>query len=138
MTHPRQQIRERVSAMLDVIPGLAGRVVPTRTRPTDAAELPVALIYTLSETSELITAAGDKRHTLALVIELRISASGALDDAADALCQSVEAVMATDSRLGGLAFMSTLSSTVFTLDGEGETRQFLATLTYTVIYDTAA
>lgn len=133
--HQRQIIRTQVAELLGTVPLLAGRTFTTRTRPTDAKELPVALVYTLSETSELATMAGDLRRTLSLVVELRLAGA---DDELDDLCALVEAVMSPGFNLGGTAFLSTLAGTVIGLGGEGETAYLVATLTYTVLYDTAA
>lgn len=138
MTHKRQTIRDAVVAIIGTVPTLTGRVVSTRTRPTDVKELPCAIVYTLSETSAPFSVSGTLQRTLSVAVELRISASDAIDAALDALCQSVEQAIAADPRLGRRAINTALTSTVIGLDGEGEVKQALATLTYTVIYTTDA
>jgi hypothetical protein len=115
---------------------LAGRVASTRTRPTDVSELPCAIVYTISETSDVFSVSGTLVRTLTAAVELRISAADAIDAALDMLCESVEQAIAASRRLGGKAINCVLTSTVVGLDGEGETRQALATLTYTVTYTT--
>lgn len=136
MTHKRQRIREAVVGMLETAPGWEGRVFATRARPTEAAELPVVLVYTTAEQSELATMGYDLSRTLTLVLELRSSAVGALDAALDNMAEAAEAIMASDPRFGGLATFSFLRETVIGIDGEGDARQSLASLTYEIRYET--
>lgn len=138
MTHKRQSIREAIAAQLQATPTLLGRVVKTRSRPTMPDELPLAIVYTLSESSDQATIAGDLTRTLSVMIEVRASSVGAMDDTLDALCAVVEQSMAADQTFGRLARNSFLSGTSIGLDGEGDSRQAVATLTYTVLYDTDA
>ncbi len=136
MTHKRQLIREAIRLRLEDIPELAGRCHSTRSRPTEARELPVAIIYTLSENAEQISVGRTLMRTLSAVIEIRASAAGAIDNALDDLSQVVERTMALDPTFGRKALNSALASTTVGLDGEGETRQAIATLTYNVRYQT--
>lgn len=136
MTHKRQRIREAVVAILEAIPEWQGRVFPNRTRPTEAAELPVALVYSLNEDTDVVTMGGTLQRSLTLSIEIRASASGAIDNVLDDLAQKAEKAIAADPRLGRRAIHSRLSGTTLGLDGEGESRQAVLTLTYIIQYQT--
>jgi hypothetical protein len=136
MTHKRQRIREAVVAALSAVPGWEGRVHANRARPTEQTELPVALVYSLSEDSEAISTSNTLMRRLSLVIELRTTVLLALDNALDDFAEAAEKAMAIDPRLGRKAINSTLVSTTIGLDGEGESRQAVATLTYTIQYQT--
>lgn len=136
MTHKRQAIRTAIVAALGTMPALTGRTFATRARPTEASELPVALVYTLNEESDLANAGYDLTRNLNAVVEVRAAAAANLDDALDALCADVETAINTDPRLGGLATLAFLTGTSIGLDGEGDGRQAVATLTYRVRYET--
>jgi hypothetical protein len=136
MTHKRQRIREAVVATLNTVPGWSNRVFATRARPTEQKELPVVLVYTTAEQSELATINLDLSRTLTLVLELRAKAVGALDDVLDEMSEKAEAAMSLDPRFGGLVTVGFLRETAIGLDGEGDARQSLATLTYEIRYET--
>lgn len=134
--HKRQRVRDHLVTVFSAVPALAGRVFANRSRPTEAKELPVVLVYTLTEASEVATIAYDLTRRLSVAVEIRTSYSSNLDNALDGLSAQVELVVASDPRLGGLADASALAGTTIGLDGEGESRQAIATLTFEVIYQT--
>lgn len=134
MTHKRKRIRDAIVDVLNATTGFSGRVFANRARPTETAELPVVLVYTVNEDSELATTGYGLDRTLSVALELRGQASVNLDDALDDLCELAEAAINGDPTLGGLALVAHLVSTVVGVDGEGESRQALATLTYQVRY----
>jgi hypothetical protein len=136
MAHKRQAIREAIVAILNGVPALTGKVFANRARPTEINELPVALVYTVAEESDLANIGVGLSRTLTVAIELRAKAVGALDDVLDGLCELVEASMSAEPTLGQLAFLSFLRSTAIGIDGEGEARQALATLNYELRYET--
>ncbi|HEY8359365.1 MAG TPA: hypothetical protein VIL30_18090 [Ramlibacter sp.] len=136
MTHKRQRIREAVVAVLSGIPDWQGRVFANRARPTEQKELPVTLVYSLAEESEAATIGRTLMRRLTIAIELRTSVLLALDDALDDFAEKAEQAMAADPRLGKRAIDSTLVSTTLGLDGEGDSRQAIATLTYSIKYQT--
>lgn len=138
MTHKRDKIREAIVAVLADIHGWGGRVKANRARPTEVAELPVRLVYTLSEDASLGSLGRTVVRHLSVAIELRVGMSDKLDAALDVDAQKVEAALAAKPKLGGLAMGLSLRSTVIGLDGEGDSRQALATLTYDVQYQTDA
>jgi len=136
VTHKRQKIRHAMRGILAAHPDLTGRVFTTRARPVEQAELPVVILYGLEESAERITYQGALQRSLVVAVEIRISSAGFLDDALDNLCALVEALFAMNRNIGGLALDSVLSATSIGLDGEGEARQAIATLRYTVKYST--
>lgn len=138
MTHKRQVLRETIVSILDAIPGWGGRVFANRTRPTEATELPVVLVYTVNEDATMANVGGTLRRRLSVAIELRVSASSSLDNALDDLAQKAEVAMAADSKLKRKALYSALTGSTMGLDGEGDSRQALMTLTYDVQYQTDA
>lgn len=136
MTHKRKRIRDAVVSMLEAIPGWNGRVFANRARPTEAAELPVVLVYSLTEDSNEISTGGTLLRDLTIAVELRAAVTLSLDDTLDGMAGNVEVAMAADRRLGKRAVTSRLTGTTIGLDGEGESRQAVATLTYVVQYQT--
>lgn len=128
MTHRRQSIRKAIAA------AIGG--VTTRTRPTQDSELPARIVYTLKETSGLANLRRALERPASVAIELRVKATGDLDDALDAQCEAVEAAMEIDPTFGRLAINSFLASTTIGLDGEGDSAQGVATLEYQVTYRT--
>jgi len=101
MTHKRQRVREAVIATLTSIPDWSGRVFANRARPTEQAELPVALVYTVAEESELANIAFGLSRTLTLNLELRVSAVSSLDTVLDGYCEAAEAAMRPTQPLAG-------------------------------------
>lgn len=136
MTHKRKRIRDAVVSMLEAIPGWNGRVFSNRARPTEAAELPTFLVYSLTEDANEISTGGTLLRDLTIAVELRAAVTLSLDDTLDGMAEKVEVAMAADRRLGKRAVTSRLTGTTIGLDGEGESRQAVATLTYVVQYQT--
>lgn len=138
MTHKRQRIREAIVTALAAAPVFSGRVFASRARPTETAELPVALVYTVTEESDIANMAFGLSRTLTVNIELRVSAVSSLDNMLDGYCEAAEAAMNADPTFGRLVFVSFLRGTTIGIDGEGEARQAVATLNYEFRYETDA
>lgn len=138
MTHPRTEIRRATVALLDGVPALRGRVKATRIDRAQTDDLPLVSVYALNEASSHANVARDKRRDLSLAIEIRVAGSADLDDRLDDLASLVEEAFDVDPRLGNVALDSALTATAIGLDGEGESRQAIATLTYAVTYFTTA
>lgn len=134
MTHRRQQIREAIAEALGAHATLTGRVFATRVHPTPDADLPVVLVYMLAESSELENLNRNLRRDADAQIEIRVAATDGMDDALDDLCEIVEAVMEATPQFGGLVVNSWLTGTQIGIDGEGDFRQGVGTLTYRVQY----
>lgn len=136
MTHKRQEIRDAIVGKLSAISNWSGRVFANRTRPTEPHELPVFLVYTTTEEASVATVGRRLLRRLTVAIELRVGLASNLDDELDAYAKQAELAMAADPKLGSIVIDSHLTSTTIGLDGEGDSRQALATLTYVVQYQT--
>lgn len=135
--HKRQIIRDAIVALIKQrVPAFDGKVHPNRARPTEVAELPVALVYSLSEVARAFTIDGYQHRDLTVVVEIRVRLGVGSDDLVDDLCLAVERAIAIDPRLGGVVTLVDLASTQIGLDGDGETRQMIASLSYTIQYET--
>lgn len=136
--HKRAAIRKAVVAALTGAPELSGRVSSSRVRRTQDTELPVALVYSLAEPAQEMDLARSLSRKLSIVVELRVKATDALDDAIDDLAVVVEETMSVDPKFGMLALDSYLESTQIGLNGETEYKHGVALLTYAVTYRTLA
>jgi len=138
MAHIRKQIREAFAVALKRDATLVKRkVYSTRVFPLDGDKLPCIAVYTMSESSELMTI-GVKtlRREASVVVEIYIRITGTFDDDADAIAAQVEASIAQDTTLGGIAKDSILSSTEIEFSGTAEAPIGVARLTYSVMYVT--
>jgi hypothetical protein len=136
MTHKRQLIREAIAAEVDTVLSLTGRVFMTRTRRTAQSEMPVALIYTNEENSQQDVNDPRLLRDLSVFLELHIAKVEGIDETLDGLCEPVEAVIAANPRLGGLALNTVLARTRMGYDGEGDEKHGVAILTFEVMYRT--
>ena len=114
----------------------ASRVYPLHT-------LPAVGIYTITEnnTDELNGSPGiQKRYSrrLDVVVECYTEAVDDVDNVLDSLAVDVEAAMAGDITLGGLAVDTELTSTNITISGEGDTPLASGRLFYRVWYRTTS
>jgi len=133
MTNKRTSIRKAIVAAIDGTSELAGRVTSSRVRRVQREEMPCAAVYALKEPAEML-ALGKQRRVVAIVVEVRATATDDLDDALDALCEVVEAAIFADPKHGGLAVGTQLATTEIGLDGEGDERQGVAQITFDVTY----
>lgn len=101
MSHARQQIRDAVIVAVTGLATTEGRVFAGRIYPLQAAELPGLCVYTLEETSELVTRTTIMRE-LQVVVEAYIKASDNYEDAVDTVAAEVEAAIAGDAALNAL------------------------------------
>jgi len=138
MSHIREQIRKSFAASLaSDVTRVSGKVYPTRVFPLDGDKLPCIAVYTMSESSELMTmGAKTLRREASVVVEIYIRITGTFDDDADAIAAQVEASIAQDTTLGGIAKDSILSSTEIEFSGSAEAPIGVARLTYSVMYVT--
>lgn len=139
MTHPRQTIREALTAVLKTaLPELARRIHWHRAIPLAKGRLPALLVYTRGERIDEAYAAdpGARRRILTLGIEIVASGDAALD-AVDALCARIEAALEAQETLGDLVEGLRIVSTEVEQDGDSDTPVLAARLTVEVIYWTA-
>lgn len=139
MSHVRQQIREAVKGLLTGLTTTGDNVEVSRIWPETDANLPGLKIYTQNENSERMTMGSNPRidRECELVIEARVKQPAALDGQLDKIAAEVEARMAGDSKLGGLAKGSWLASTEIEF-AEGDTAIGTLKLNYAVRYHTLA
>ena len=111
--HIRQQIREKFGTTLNGLTTTGSNVFESRVYPLENASLPALIIYTKSETSEPIVI-GTQRlmsRELSVVVEGYAKATSNFDDTIDTISKEVEAAIAADRTLDGLAKDTYLEST---------------------------
>lgn len=137
MAHVREQIRNQIATILASLAG--GRVYTSRVYPLEV--LPAIGIYAGSESSQQDPTIGIPVYNreVDVVIEIATEALSDVDAAVDELAADVEALMAADLTLSGLAADAPLISTSVSLDGgDSEIPIAFARLTYRVWYRTTA
>ena len=136
MKRSRQKIREAVAA------NLAGIATVYTSRIYPKLTLPVISVYGNNEQSEgeATEAVGPQRYSRRLTLEIEITAEATegADDAVDDLSAQVEAAMAADRWLGGLAEETGLAATRMSFANAGDTQVATAPLSYLVWYRTHA
>jgi hypothetical protein len=137
MAHKRKQIRDRLKTILTGLTPTGTNVFASRVYPFKAAELPGLIIYTDDEASE----PGAMGRGLDRIVDAKIvgyvkPASGAVDDALDAIAEDVEAAIEDDPTLNGLANFSILESSTMEFDAESDNPVGVITLNYQIHYRT--
>lgn len=137
--HLRTQVRNAVSTIVTGLPTTADRVYVGRTRPLPTNHDASLLIYTPSETSRRGVAGRPPilERSVMLVIEGRVSMAGLPDDTLDQIAAEVEAAMASDPSLGGLAYNMQFQATEVDTKTEGDRHLGGIRLAYLVTYRTA-
>jgi hypothetical protein len=139
MTHPRNEIRNAVTALLMGSTSAGVRVFPTRKTDHLASELPVISIYTRDEDSELNgNAPRELERSTRLLIECMVQEDENVDDAMDDFAEEVEDIMDADYTLGGLCFESQLVSTDMDSVKDSGRAVGILELTYQIEYRTDA
>ena len=139
MAHVRKQIRDRIASVLSSGVGLVStRVYASRVYPLTEAKLPALTVYSGVETSSLINMSSkDMFRTMTVNVDAYVRATNTFDDDIDAICVQIEAAMAGDFTVNGLAKDAILTSTEIDFSGDTEQPIGVARLTYTVRYVTA-
>lgn len=139
MAHVRKQIRDRIASVLSSGVSLTKRrVYSSRIYPLTEANLPAITVYSGVETSSLINmSAKDMFRTMTINVDAYVRATNTFDDDIDAICVQIEAAMAGDFTVNGLAKDAILTSTEIDFSGDTEQPIGVARLTYTVRYVTA-
>lgn len=134
--HVRQQIRERLGTVLTGLTTTGSNVFESRVYPLETASLPSLLIYTKSETSEPIVIGSNRllERTLSVAVECYVKATSNFDDSVDTICKEVEAAIAADTTINGLAKDAFLESTEIEFNAEGEKPVGYATLSFNINY----
>jgi hypothetical protein len=140
MAHVRQQIRERIATEVTGLSTTGSKVFQSRVYPLQASNLSGLLIYTTAESSEPIDMGGTSRlmnRTLSVIIEAYVKAVSNYDDTVDTICSEVEVALG-GSTVNGLVKDIYLESTEINYQGEGDQPLAIATMTWNVLYETAA
>ena len=125
MSHVRQQIRDRFATILTGLSGTGNNVYKMRRYALDDAKLPAIAIYTMQESSSLITIGA---RTLRRVVNV---------DTIDGYCVNVEEAVGNDFSLNGLAKSCVLTSSEIDVNIEGEKALGTARLVFAVEYVTS-
>lgn len=139
MAHVRQQIRDRIATVLSGITGFSTSVYKMRRYALDDAKLPAIAVYTVDESSNLITLG---LRTIRRVVNVGVEivakgASSSIADTIDGYCVSVEEAIANDFTINGLAKSCILTSSTIDVNVEGEKAVGTARLVFAVEYITA-
>jgi hypothetical protein len=136
VSHVRQQIRERVRDDLAALASLPDRVFLSRSYPTAEAQLPCALIYAQAEEVEFLDVAGRQARQLSLIVEIVARQGDSADTVVDQVCAEVEAAIAADYTLGGVAKGANLAGAEFGR-AAGSAPVHWARLRFVVVYHTS-
>jgi hypothetical protein len=134
--HVRQQIREKIGTTLTGLTTTGSNVFESRVYPLENANLPALIIYTKEESSEPIVI-GTQRlmsRELSVVVEGYAKATSNFDDTIDTISKEVEAAIAADRTLDGLAKDTYLESTEIEFNSEGEKPLGYVSLTFLTNY----
>lgn len=150
MTHLRSQIFEAIKAILAAIPEFSGegKVARTRIAPIRQEALPaITLSWADADERAEVRAISDAESArgyrlgyrrdlpVSIILHLR---SDTPDEEFDRIASLIEAAMAADETLGGLAIEALLTSTRFFVNTETGLPLGAARLVYTVSYKTLA
>lgn len=140
MPHLRIQIRRRVSDRLKATVDVGGRVFTERPTPIFKGEMPVVLVYYVSETIVNVNLAQDTYdRRLTMNVDLLHKVREGIDDFLDKLAWQVEQAMLQDETLGGLDGVDNtklMSSVPLDPDADGEQIAGLTRLTFEIDYHT--
>lgn len=137
-THARQQIRDRVAAIIASHPAILAPVYASRVHTFAQEALPVLLVYTTEEGSERLSMGGAMHRDLTLLVIGAQAVTGGLDSDLDTLALQVETALSADTSLGIGVKETVLERTAIEMTGEGDYRVGTITLEFTVVYHTAA
>ena len=134
--HIRQQIREKFGTTLTGLTTTGSNVYESRVYPLENGSLPALIIYTKSETSEPIVIRTQRlmSRELSVVVEGYAKATSNFDDTIDTISKEVEAAIAADRTLDGLAKDTYLESTEIEFNSEGEKPLGYVSLTFLTNY----
>ena len=134
--HIRQQIREKFGTLLTGLTTTSSNVYQSRVYPLENANLPALIIYTKEETSEPVVIGTDRvmSRELSVVVEGYTKATSNFDDTIDTISKEVEAAIAADRTLNGLAKDTYLESTEIEFNSEGEKPLGYVSLTFLTNY----
>lgn len=134
MSHIRQQIRESAIALLSGNTDAQTYVYSSLFYPIDEDDLPVIVLRTDQESSDLLNIAGPLTRELSLVITAYVTAEEQdLQNSLDTIAAQIESLIGNQS-FSGLAKWVTLSSTDIQRVPDASKPTGSVALTFTVIY----
>lgn len=139
MSHVRQQIRDRIATLVTSLPSTGNNVYKMRRYALDDSKLPAILVYTMDESSSLITI-GNRTVQRIINVSVEILCTGTsttIQDTIDGLCVNVEEAIGNDYQLNGLAKSCILTSTEIDIVTDGEKPISSARLVFACEYITA-
>ena len=138
MAHVRKQIRDRIATLVTGLPTTGANVYKMRRYALDDAKLPAICVYTMDESSSLITIGSRtlKRTINVAVQAFAVGSSTTISDTIDAICVKVEEAIAADFQLNGLARSCVLTESQIDISVEGEKSVGNVSLIYSVEYVT--
>jgi len=136
MAHIRKQVRGAAVTLLTGLATTGSNVFPTRLYPIAEGKLPCLLVYTNSESAEVVTLTRPRlmQRDLELVVEGLTKDTTSIDDALDQIALEVEEAIGSDQTLGGLGKDIVLSSSEVEISAEGDQPVGSVRLTYLVRY----
>jgi len=135
MSHARQQIRDAVVTAVTGLAATGSNVFAGRVYPMTAAELPGICVYTMNETSELMTKTTLMRQ-VQVNVEAYVKATDDFEDVVDDIAAEVEAAIEGDAALPAL--VKDIHATEFEKDliKDGEKPVGMGVITFTATYTT--
>lgn len=139
MAHVRKQIRDRVATLVTGLPTTGANVYKMRRYALDDAKLPAICVYTMDESSSLITIGSRTlNRTINVAVQaFAVGSSTAISDTIDSICVEVEEAIAADFQLNGLAKSCVLTESQIDISVEGEKSVGNVSLIYSVDYVTS-
>lgn len=138
MSHVRQQIRDRLATLVTGLTTTGANVYKMRRYALDDSKLPAVLVYTMDESSSLITIGSRTlRRNINVSVEIIVKGlSTTISNTLDTACVEVEEAIAADFTLNGLAKSCILTATEIDVIVEGENTLSTAKMNYAVEYIT--
>ena len=137
MSHVRQQIRDRMVTILTGLPTTGTKVYAMRKYALDDSKLPCLLIYTMDESSSLITIGSRTlMRNLTVAVETIVKNSDSVQDIVDNICRDVEEAVAADFTLNGLVKSCILTGTEINIVVDADRPISSARLVFTAQYIT--
>lgn len=135
MTHARQQIRDAVVTAITGLTTTGSNVFAGRVYPLTNGELPGACVYTLNESSELVTKTTLLRQ-VQVNVEAYVKADENFEDTVDQIAAEVEAAIESNTALQAL--VKDIHPTEFEKDilREGEKPVGIGVMTFMTTYTT--
>ncbi len=137
MAHVREQIRKAIATAVTGLATTGANVSSSRVYPHDTLPSLVVLVDGDVVQTELGTMDRKQDRLLSVSVAARAKGTAAVDDTLDTICAEVEAALAADITLGGLAKDLWLSNTAIGFDGASDQPTGLATMSYSVEYRVA-